>query len=38
MSGMTERETLRYLTPMTAMMGFIGCIVTIIGAWLWPLV
>lgn len=38
MSGMTERETLRFLTPMTALMGFVGCIVTMIGAWLWPLV
>jgi GntP family gluconate:H+ symporter len=37
MSGMTERETLRYLTPMTAAMGFIGVAVTMLGAKLWPL-
>lgn len=38
MSGMTEGETLKYVTPMTAAMGFIGLGVVIIGAMIWPLV
>jgi GntP family gluconate:H+ symporter len=37
MSGMTEVETLKYLTPMTASMGFIGLGVTMLGARLFPL-
>jgi GntP family gluconate:H+ symporter len=38
MSGMTEKETLRYVTPMTALMGFAGLVVTLAGAALMPLV
>jgi len=37
MSGMTEAEGLRFITPLTALMGFVGLIVTIIGATLFPL-
>ena len=38
MSGMTEGETLKALTPMTASMGVVGLIVTMLCAWLVPLV
>jgi GntP family gluconate:H+ symporter len=38
MSGMTESETLRTLTPMTSLMGIAGLLVTMVGAWLFPLV
>jgi GntP family gluconate:H+ symporter len=38
MSGMTEAETLKTLTPMTASMGFLGLGVTVLAAWLVPLV
>jgi GntP family gluconate:H+ symporter len=38
MSGMTEGEGLRYITPMTATMGLVGLGVTILGATWWPLV
>lgn len=38
MSGMTESEGLKYVTPMTASMGVIGLIVTLIGVKLFPLV
>ncbi len=37
MSGMTESETLKTLTPMTAMMGLVALAVTMLGAWLVPL-
>lgn len=37
MSGMTERESLRTLTPMSVVMGFVGLTATMIGAWLVPL-
>ncbi len=37
MSGMTEREALRYITPMSILMGAVGLLATIIGAMLWPL-
>jgi GntP family gluconate:H+ symporter len=36
MSGMTEVETLKAVTPLTAIMGFVGLGVTTLGAWLWP--
>lgn len=36
MSGMTESEGLKYVTPMTASMGVIGLIVTLIGVKLFP--
>lgn len=38
MSGMTEAEGLKFVTPMTALMGLVGLLVTIIGASLFPLV
>jgi GntP family gluconate:H+ symporter len=38
MSGMTERESLRTITPMSVTMGVAGLAATMIGAWLWPLV
>jgi gluconate:H+ symporter, GntP family len=38
MSGMTEGEGLKYVTPMTALMGFAGLVVVIIGVKLLPLV
>jgi GntP family gluconate:H+ symporter len=38
MSGMTETEGLRTLTPMAALMGVAGLLVTIAGARLFPLV
>ncbi len=37
MSGMTEGETLKTLSPMTAAMGVVGLIVTMIGAVLFPM-
>jgi GntP family gluconate:H+ symporter len=36
MSGMTEAEGLKYITPLTAIMGLVGLAVTIIGAMLLP--
>ncbi|GAB4155804.1 MAG: SLC13 family permease [Planctomycetaceae bacterium] len=36
MSGMTEAEGLKYVTPMTSLMGVVGLIVTMIGVSLWP--
>ena len=38
MSGMKESETLRYVTPMMSLMGVVGLVVTVIGAWLFPMV
>lgn len=38
MSGMTEGEGLKYITPMTTLMGLVGLVVTIIGATLFPMV
>ena len=37
MSGMTEAEGLKYITPMTTLMGVVGLVVTIIGATLFPM-
>ncbi len=37
MSGMTEAETLKYVTPMTTLMGVVGLAVTIAGATLFPM-
>ncbi|MFP6693620.1 MAG: hypothetical protein VB875_11405 [Pirellulales bacterium] len=37
MSGMTETEGLKYITPMSAAMGVVGLTVTILGAWLIPM-
>ncbi len=36
MSGMTEVEGLRYITPLTASMGVVGLLVTLIGATFFP--
>ena len=38
MSGMTEGEGLKFVTPMTTLMGVVGLIVTITGAILFPMV
>ncbi|MDA0283863.1 MAG: SLC13 family permease [Planctomycetota bacterium] len=38
MSGMTEGEGLKYITPMTTLMGVVGLVVTIAGALLFPMV
>ncbi|MDA2924376.1 GntP family permease [Acidobacteria bacterium AH-259-L09] len=38
MSGMTERESLKTLTPFSVLMGVMGLIVIMIGAALFPLV
>jgi len=37
MSGMTEIETLKTLTPMTTCMGVVGLVTVIIGAMLFPM-
>jgi GntP family gluconate:H+ symporter len=38
LSGLREEESLKYVMPMTASMGFVGAAVTMLGAKLWPLV
>jgi len=38
MSGMTEAEGLRFISPMSVVMGVVGLIVTLIGAAVFPLV
>jgi GntP family gluconate:H+ symporter len=37
MSGMTESEGLRTLTPLTAIMGLVGLVCTMVLAALFPL-
>lgn len=37
MSGMTEGETLKYVTPMSATMGFVGLAVILVGVTLFPM-
>ncbi|MBT4867436.1 MAG: GntP family permease [Planctomycetaceae bacterium] len=37
MSGMTETEGLKYVTPMTSMMGVVGLIVVLVGVTLFPM-
>jgi GntP family gluconate:H+ symporter len=37
MSGLTEAETLRTITPMMALMGLTGLAITLLAAWLIPL-
>ena len=37
MSGMTEAEGLRFVTPMSIIMGVVGLLITLIGATLLPL-
>jgi GntP family gluconate:H+ symporter len=37
MSGMTEKESLRVMAPITTLMGIVGLIVTMLGAKLFPL-
>jgi GntP family gluconate:H+ symporter len=36
MSGMTEAEGLKFITPMTALMGFVGLAVVLLGATVLP--
>lgn len=38
LSGMHETQTLRHVTPMMSLMGVVGLGVTLIGAWLFPMV
>ncbi len=38
MSGLTEGETLKAHSPMLVLMGVVGLITTMIGAWLFPLI
>jgi GntP family gluconate:H+ symporter len=38
MSGMTEREGLRFVTPMSILMGVTGLLVTMILAAVYPMV
>jgi len=38
MSGMTEVEGLKYITPLSAAMGLSGLLVTILAATIWPMV
>jgi GntP family gluconate:H+ symporter len=38
MSGMHEGETLRTQSPMVGLMGCVGIVTTMLGAWLFPLV
>ncbi|MCH9655154.1 MAG: GntP family permease [Planctomycetes bacterium] len=37
MSGMTEGETLKYITPMTALMGVVGFIIVLLGVQFFPM-
>ncbi len=37
MSGMTEAEGLKYVTPMTGVMGLVGLLVVVIGVTLFPM-
>lgn len=37
MTGMTEGEGLKYITPMTAIMGVFGLLLIVIGVTLWPM-
>lgn len=38
MSGLTEKEALKTFSPMLTIMGFVGLLVIVIAAKLWPLV
>ena len=38
MTGMKESETLKIVTPMMSLMGVVGLVVTMLGAWLVPMV
>jgi len=38
MSGMSEREALKYVTPMSILMGLTGLLIVVIGVTLFPLV
>ncbi len=37
MSGMTEGETLRTMSPMMSLQGLAGLALTMLAAWLWPM-
>ena len=38
MSGMTTRQTLQTFSVALTLMGFVGFAITLLGAWLLPLV
>ena len=38
MSGFTETETLRGFSAMLALMGIVGFLATLLGAWFFPLI
>ena len=38
MSGMTESEGLRFITPMSLIMGVVGLLATLVAAAIWPMV
>ena len=37
MTGMKESETLKFVTPMMSLMGVVGLLMTMLGAWLVPM-
>ncbi|MEZ6064695.1 MAG: hypothetical protein R3B90_03070 [Planctomycetaceae bacterium] len=37
MSGMTEGEGLKYVSPMTAGMGVVGLLAVLVGVTIWPM-
>ncbi|MEO7318105.1 MAG: SLC13 family permease [Chthoniobacteraceae bacterium] len=37
-SGLSERQTLRTVTPMMALQGVAGLVLTMLCAWIWPMV
>lgn len=37
MSGMTERQTLRTMSPMMTLQGIAGLLLTMLAAWVLPL-
>ena len=38
MSGMTELETLKFITPLTSLMGLVGLVLTILTASVFPMI
>jgi GntP family gluconate:H+ symporter len=37
LSGLREDQTLRTVSPMMALQGVAGLVLTMIAAWLWPM-
>ena len=37
-TGLPEATTLRTVSPMMALQGFSGLVLTMLAAWLWPLI